>query len=77
MDKSMCTNHGCIERMRCLRYTGSPGYIQSYTKFESDEYGNCEYFIYNGKICGTCKKITVHCDYRNCINYSLWDDKNE
>lgn len=47
-DISLCKNYFCPLAEKCERFTGTPNsYRQSYSNFEPDDEGNCEYFISN------------------------------
>ena len=43
-DISMCENTACLLREVCYRFMAEPSEYQSYSKFEPDENGKCEYF---------------------------------
>ena len=49
-DFSLCKNYLCPMSENCDRFTTKPDhYYQSYSEFEPDDDGNCDYFIENKK----------------------------
>lgn len=44
-DISMCANENCGLKKKCYRFTAEPcEWMQSYSDFEQDDKGFCEYF---------------------------------
>ena len=45
-DFSLCKNYLCPMSEKCKRFTTKPDHhYQSYSEFEPDDDGNCEYYI--------------------------------
>lgn len=44
-DITLCSNNKCPIKELCYRFTCQPGRYQSYSHFEPDESGECEYLI--------------------------------
>ncbi|WZE63565.1 hypothetical protein PANI_CDS0045 [Maribacter phage Panino] len=49
-DISMCSNHTCLRKEDCYRFTATPNpYRQSYARFQPHADGDCEWYWDNEK----------------------------